>query len=376
MSNTFYKSSLKRKFAFLPILDKYILKEFLIPFFALIVAFTFLFLVGELLDDLKDFMDEGAAFSETARYFLLKLPENFRFILPISILLSCIWAMANMGKSNEITALRASGVSLLRCGGSIYLFAFILTGISFWFNETVIPDAEKEAYRIKCKVRHKPYDDHRWLSYMNTANQRIWLFNKFSLGGTQKDVLIKQLRGDKTLRWTMNAEKAVYKEDAGWSFQNVEKITFDNDGQFELKREKVDTLNFSAKEFPETLNSISESTKPLDDLPLAVIMEKINNAESFPESEMNRCRTIVYSRLSFPWSCVIAVLLAIPLATKSHRSGIFKFIISAILAIIVYQFIMQLGEVLGKKGLVDPLIAGVGPTLAMMIYAFYKVVKE
>ena len=376
MSSKSVPTTLKRKFFFLPLLDRYVLMEFLVPFVALILAFTFLFLVGELLDDLKDFLEEGASFIVTAKYFLLKLPENFRFILPISILLSCIYAMANMGKNNEITALRASGVSLLRCGGSIYVFSLILTGVSFWFNETVIPDAEKEAYRIKCVVRKKPYDDHKWLSYMNKADQRIWLFNKFSLNDDQKNVMIKQLRPDRTLRWTINTQRASYVKDAGWTFFEAEKISFDNDGQFEIKREQFPQISFPIKEFPETLEDIASSTKPLDDLPLAVIMDKIDNSESLPESEINRCRTIMYSRLSFPWSCFIAVLLAIPLASKSHRSGIFGFVINAILIIVAYQFVVQLCEVLGKKGVLDPFVAGVGPTVAMLIFAMYKVVKE
>jgi lipopolysaccharide export LptBFGC system permease protein LptF len=174
----------------------------------------------------------------------------------------------------------------------------------------------------------------------------------------------------------MNAEKAIFDKEKGWAFYNVRKVIYDNNGQFQLKREHFPVLLFNKEEFPEDLKTIAESTKPTDDMPITVILEKIQNSEYYPESEVNKYKTIFNNRLAFPWACFIAVLLALPLAGKSHRTGVFSFVIYAIVTIILYQFAVEISVLLGKKGIINPIIAGFGPTMAMMGFVVYKAIKE
>lgn len=102
----------KRTFFFLPILDSYILREFMIPFSILLFAFIFLFLIGDVFNDLGDFLEHKASFMLGVKYFAYKMPGNIRFVLPISVLLACMYTLANFGRNREITAMRSSGISL------------------------------------------------------------------------------------------------------------------------------------------------------------------------------------------------------------------------------------------------------------------------
>ena len=96
----------KRTFVFLPTLDLYVLREFLTPFSILIFAFLLLFLIGDIFNDLSDFLDsDHATIGVTIQYFFLKMPQNIRFVLPISILLACMYTFANFGRNNEIAAI-------------------------------------------------------------------------------------------------------------------------------------------------------------------------------------------------------------------------------------------------------------------------------
>lgn len=114
-NNEQYKDNVPRKWGLLPTLDYYILREFMMYFFLLIFVFIILFILGDVFNDLSDLLEKKAPFGSMLTYFMLKLPGNIRFILPISILLACMWTMANFGKHMEVTAMRASGVSLFRC---------------------------------------------------------------------------------------------------------------------------------------------------------------------------------------------------------------------------------------------------------------------
>ena len=84
------RATCKRTFWLLPTLDFYVFREFMIPFSILLFAFTFLFLIGDIFNDLSDFLDGKAPFAVTARYFIAKMPGNIRFVLPISVLLACM----------------------------------------------------------------------------------------------------------------------------------------------------------------------------------------------------------------------------------------------------------------------------------------------
>ena len=94
-----------RRFSWMPTLDGYILRAFLIPFFILLFAFTLLFIIMDMYNDVGDFLDNKASVSISVKYFLLKIPGNIRFILPITVLLACMYALANLGRTKEALAL-------------------------------------------------------------------------------------------------------------------------------------------------------------------------------------------------------------------------------------------------------------------------------
>ena len=124
--------SVPRRKGFLPILDLYVFSEFMIYLCILLLVFTILFIIGDVFNDLSDFLDENASIKEIISFLLLKLPGNIRFILPITVLLACMWTMAMFGKHMEVTAMRSSGLSLFRCGGSIFAVGLIITGVNIY----------------------------------------------------------------------------------------------------------------------------------------------------------------------------------------------------------------------------------------------------
>jgi lipopolysaccharide export LptBFGC system permease protein LptF len=68
--------------------------------------------------------------------------------------------------------------------------------------------------------------------------------------------------------------------------------------------------------------------------------------------------------------------LGIPLATKNERSGIMLSIVVAIAVIVAYIIISQLMLILGKQGLLLPIVAGLFPTVAFLVYGWYTVIRN
>ena len=168
------QATCKRTFFSLPTLDFYVLREFMIPFSVLMFAFTLLFLIGDIFNDLSDFLEHKASFQVTARYFIAKMPGNIRFVLPISVLLACMYTLANFGRNKEITAMRSSGLSLVRCGLAIFFVGFVVMLVNFWFNELLVPQTEQEAVLIREKLSNPKYEEtmYRMLQYRSADKLR------------------------------------------------------------------------------------------------------------------------------------------------------------------------------------------------------------
>ena len=135
----------KRKWFPLWVLDGYILREFLIKYSILMMVFVILFILSDVYNTISEFLEADAKWQDILLYLLFNLPANIRFILPISMLLGCMWTMAGFGKNLEVTAMRASGLSLTRCSWSILFVGLLMTFLNVYFNEYLIPKTEHEA---------------------------------------------------------------------------------------------------------------------------------------------------------------------------------------------------------------------------------------
>ena len=373
------KNRKRKTFGLQPILDKYVLKEFLLPLFVLISGFIIMFIIGDLFNDLEDFTGHKAPVSETIHYFLLKIPGNVRFILPLSVLLACMYTMANFGKNLEITAMRATGISLQRSCAAIYFVALVVACINFWFNERLVPYTERKARYIQ-KVRKT---EGWWtggkenLSYHSPDGRRIWLFNAFAEYGVEKKVYLKNLTPSGQLEWEINAETAEYIPNKGWLFSDGEISIFDAKNSLPGPTKPFKEKLIGTDEFPETPHDIMLSVKEIDNLASWEIFEILNKTKTIPPKKEALYKTTLYYRLSFfPFACLIAAFLGVPLATKNERSGIFLSVIIAVVVIIAYIASSALFRLFGNTQILPPIIAGAGPTIIFLTFAWINVIRR
>ena len=376
----------KRKWIFLHTLDGYILREFMIKFSILLLISTILFILSDVLADLSDFIENGASWTLYVPYFLLKIPGNIRFILPIATLLGCMWTMAAFGKNMEVTAMRASGISLFRCGGPILLVGLITTAVNIWFNEGLVPYTDRKAAKIlevgSGEIKKKDVEVQK-LAYRSPDKKRIWLFqipseSDEALGvankdGKQYDVALRFMDVNGTIVKDVTAKNAIYRDNVGWEFQD---LWVNEYMDVFSKRYHLDSWVLPLAEAPENPVDIQNSVKQVDDLPSWVILDLVTRTKDMSQRSRNVYWTVFFYRLAFPWSCFLAVFLGIPLATKSERTGILTSIITAVVIIVGYIVVAQIFLVIGKQGYVNPVIAGLAPTVAFIAYGIDRVLRN
>ena len=373
----------KRTFFFLPTLDLYVLRAFLVPFSILIFAFCFLFLVGDIFNYLGDFLDGKVPLKITALFFLLKTPGNVRFILPISVLLACMYTLANFGRNKEISAMRSSGLSLIRCGFSMYLVGFLVMLVNYYFNEQLIPHTERQAKILLEKAKDPKYQDNMYtmLQYRSADKLRDWLFQNFNSHGDQKDVILKKyVYGPdkvKLLSWDLRAERARYdKKSRSWYFFDAVQTPYHHALKLPGLPVHHKELVISAREIPEYPEDILNAVKPPEELSSAVIFQMLKENTSMVPALRGMYQTVLFYRLAFPTVCFLCVFLGLPLAAKNERGGIFLSILTAVGIIVLYQLLTEIFLVLGKQGIVPPYIGGLFPTVVFILYGWFFIVRK
>lgn len=361
-----------RRWGILPTLDMYVFREFMIKLSVLLLVFVILFVLGDVFNELGDFLDAEAPMTEFLSFLVLKLPGNIRFVLPISMLLGCMWTMATFGKNMEVTAMRASGVSLFRCGGPILLVGFLMTCINIYFNEALVPYTEREAAVVRNSAVKK-VDAQKMLTYRSPDRDRNWFFRSFVSGTENAGVILKKFRADGTLEWDISAAKVTYDEKTGWRFERAVRTPYSRDGLMPKQSQHLPEVIFSVREIPETPEDIFNAIKDEEELPTWVIWSIVERNPEMAHRVKSIYMTVFYYRLAFPWACFLACFLGIPLATRNERSGSLLAIILAVVIIVVYIVIAQVFLVFGKRGILPAPFAGLAPTAAFIIYGYCKV---
>src|SRR5690606_20766968 len=96
------------------IISRYIFREIALPFFLILFVLTFVLLMGKILQIMDLMVNKGISVVDILHLVMLIMPSFLMFTIPIALLVSILIAMGTFSADNEITALKAAGVSLLQ----------------------------------------------------------------------------------------------------------------------------------------------------------------------------------------------------------------------------------------------------------------------
>lgn len=173
-------------------LDKLILKSFFGPFFLTFLVVVFILLTQYMLKYFDDFVgkDLGASvFAELIFYFSINMSQ---VALPLAILLSSLMTFGNLGEHFELTAIKSSGISLLRTLRPLFIAVLLLTTLAFLNNNLIVPKANIKAYSLLYDIRQKKpsLDIREGQFYNGIPNYSIKVNEKLPDEVSMKDIII------------------------------------------------------------------------------------------------------------------------------------------------------------------------------------------
>src|SRR5262245_14770820 len=130
------------------LLDRYLLRELLVPLGYCLGGFLILWIALNLFGELDELQQHKMSVLDILEYYLVKSPEFLIFVLPVGLLLALLYSLTNHARYNEITAIRAAGLSLWRTCLPYLCVGFMASLLLFVLNELWAPDSAERAEKI------------------------------------------------------------------------------------------------------------------------------------------------------------------------------------------------------------------------------------
>lgn len=137
------------------VLTRYVLKELWLPFVASLSVLTFILIMNHLLKVFDLLLGRGVPLWAVTRLLLLMLPFTFALTVPMSTLVATLMAFGRLSGDNETTAVRTSGISLLRLLTPALAAAAVLSGAMMYFNNVVLPRVNHEYAALYSDISRK-----------------------------------------------------------------------------------------------------------------------------------------------------------------------------------------------------------------------------
>jgi lipopolysaccharide export system permease protein len=143
------------KFHPVKILSRYVLKEHLGPLTFSLTALTSLLLLNYVAKQFGNLVGKGIPWSVVAEFFLLSIPFTVALTLPMAVLVATLHAFSRLAAENEVTALKASGVSLTRLMTPVLIAAAGVTIFMVIFNDQILPRTNHQLAVLQSDIAQK-----------------------------------------------------------------------------------------------------------------------------------------------------------------------------------------------------------------------------
>ncbi len=186
------------------ILSRYILKEHIAPFFYALFVITFLFLVDFLIRILSSILSKGLGWRVVLEILVLNLAWMLALSIPMAVLVATLMAFGRFSSDNEVTAMKALGISPLKAMGPVLLVAILLGAGLVYFNNDILPEANYRAAALRNDIgRKKPTALITPRSLIRDFdNYLIWIDQLDQSTGRLGGVRIYNVEQGKPLRYT------------------------------------------------------------------------------------------------------------------------------------------------------------------------------
>ncbi len=336
-------------------LDRYILRQLVLPFIIGVLIFVIILLGDEARKLGAVIMGTRASPQLILTYLLYRMPQALVWSLPVGTLVGVAMAMTSLSRNSESIAMRSAGVAFPRICTALIVVGIVGTGLAFGINEWLVPRSSRASLRVfEAMTRSQPIVRQEYNQFFRDEAGRIFYVRHMNADTNQlSEIAIWQedergrLTSITTARratirgrvWTLEEGTTVYLDEQGepkageqeWFDRRPIKL---RQALQQYYAEKRTPYEMTAQELSELAATLAQTGQPTHQL-----------------------RTHWHFKYAIPVACLIFALIAAPLADRYAYMGSFAGITLAIVLVFLYNGVRSWGLALGLAGSVPPGIA-------------------
>jgi lipopolysaccharide export system permease protein len=349
-------------------LDRYVVSEIAGPFLVGVVGFI-LVLAVDLLFTMADLIiNKGVPLLAVLQLMLYKLPSLLILTFPVSTLFGTAMALGRFSKDNELTALRTSGVSLLRISVPILIVGLLISLLSFVTNEKIVPYANQVSSNIIRQIIYKqPLPEVKENVFFRDARNRYYYAKRVDMKAHRMEGIMVYELTDEKFPQVILAQDALF---AGrlWELKNGVIHKYDAKGYLKYEADFT-TLKLNVSDdilsFTDQRGYTDMDRKELTDQIKVLERGGAKTAELLTE---------LYLRFAVPLTCFVFALVGIPFSLSSPRSGQTWGVIMTIVFMFTFYVFASISRSLGRGGVIAPALAAFGPPATFMVIGFVMLI--
>jgi lipopolysaccharide export system permease protein len=370
----------------LSLMDRYIAAELILPFTFGVVAFTSIGLsIGVLLDLLRRVTESGLPLSIALQILFLKLPYFIGLAFPMSMLLSCLMVYGRLSSDSELIALRSCGVSVYRLVAPAIAIGLIVTGITFAFNEAVVPAANYRASQVLDQAvnKNRPSFTENNILYQEFKKvkrpdgskvellSRTFYAREFD-GQRMKGLTILDF-SQEGLNQIVASESAMWNaEQKTWDFFNGTIYLVAPDGSYR----NIVRFEQQQLKLPRTPLDIAKTSRDADEMNIGEIQDYLGLIEqSGNQREIRKMRFQLQRKLSLPFACLAFGIVGATMGVRPQRTSRAAGFGISLLIIVSYYLLIIVGQALYQFGLFNAFFAGWLPTIAALSAGIFLLIR-
>ncbi len=344
------------------LIDRYILKLFVLYLVAGIAVFATLYLTVDAMSFAMRNSDADP--SSLLKYFAYHTPWVVYRLIPVACLMATLFTLATLNRNNELTALFSVGMSLLRISAPILVAVFVVSVGAFAVGDQVLPRLmQKKNYVEYVEIKKKPG------LYSTVKTNKIWfrteniLFNIKTLNPeTQKAQGITLYYFDPDWNLTqLIAANEVEMNGNLWNLKNGLVTLFAAESSFPLTRsfdEKSVSMNEDLRDIQSTVNSTDIMS--FKELGRFIQRNKEAGLNTLPYE------VAYHAKFGFAFAALVMSMVGLPFSVSRARSGgIFVNLGICLALAFLYWVAYSSGLTLGEHAVLPPWLAAWGPNLTM-----------
>jgi LPS export ABC transporter permease LptG/LPS export ABC transporter permease LptF len=369
------------KTSFPLLLDEYVLRLYAANFLLSLGALAMLLLVFAFFDMISDIVRNQTPFVIVGEYLFNLIPNIISTVTPLCSLLAVLVTFGSLNRSSELTAMKATGISLYRVLAPILVLAAILATALFGFDEYYLPGANRRQEQLRSEIKGKPAQTfllpgRKWISGQTDKAgdpARIFYYQAFD---PDHNVFANLTVFDFDPQ-TFTLQRRIFAQNVHWD-PTVSQWIFDNGWQRTFAGKFITSYQpFTVSPFPEIREQpgyFKKEDTPSDEMSYGELDNYIADLRQSGFDTV-KLRVQLDNKLSVPAITLVMAVLAVPFAVSMGKRGGLVGIATAIGVAIAYWVVADIFSSMGNVNSLPPLLAAWSPDLLFGIAGAYLLLR-